>query len=429
MEGVHRGRFGGRAHASAPGVRQRRSVEAAPAAAAWLCDHSPLAGGPRPTPRRWLVERRAEDAGHHRADRRGAEQAGHPRDALLTAEAIPASPSEPASTAAVSGATVSDRPSANTQLGGEHVGDVVDVVPTRWNRSSPAAATSGPSAHEQARPVAVGEHRRSGARAGTSRASPAASRGRSAAACSRRSAAGTGSGTGTGSPAPHRGRTSRRCRPRSSGAGTAAAAASVRRRRLADDERDQQQHARRSASPRQRDSPNPSRGCSISANTVPAEARGAQQGRAEEVDPPPCTLSRGRRDRDHDQPRQTSTSGTLIRNTALQSESASSSPPTSGPRIPAIAPHAVQVPIAAAPLLLGKRVDDHRQRARHQQRPRAALQRPRRHQARRSWARARRPPRPPRSRPRRSRTRAARRRCRRASRRAGSASRASTGSR
>ena len=93
-------------------------------------------------------------------------------------------------------------------------------------------------------------------------------------------------------------------------------------------------------------SPKPSRGCSISANTVPASpvAASAAPGRSTRrlvrlasAGGIATTIS----------PQQTTTSGTLTKNTALQLDSASSSPPTSGPRIPAIAPHAVQLPIAA----------------------------------------------------------------------------------
>ena len=126
---------------------------------------------------------------------------------------------------------------------------------------------------------------------------------------------------------------------------------------------------------------------------------------------------------------QTAASGMLIRKIQRHEPIASSSPPASGPSTPAIAPHAVQLPIAPPRSDSGERVHDHRQRARHEQRARDALQRARGHQHadRRRRARTRATPR--RSRRPRSRTPAARHTGRRASRRPGSASRASADSR
>ena len=93
-------------------------------------------------------------------------------------------------------------------------------------------------------------------------------------------------------------------------------------------------------------SPNPSRGCSISANTVHAKPEAAQGG-AEEVDPSPLHLSGGRRDGDRDQPQADEHERHVDEEHRPPIRDREQLAPTSGPRIPAIAPHAVQLPIAA----------------------------------------------------------------------------------
>ena len=78
--------------------------------------------------------------------------------ALLTPEAIPACErSAPASTAAVSGATVIDSPSANTSSAGQHFGDVVDLHADALEQQQPDRGHQRPGTHEQARAEAVGE--------------------------------------------------------------------------------------------------------------------------------------------------------------------------------------------------------------------------------------------------------------------------------
>src|ERR1039458_9352449 len=74
------------------------------------------------------------------------------------------------------------------------------------------------------------------------------------------------------------------------------------------------------------------------------------------------------------------TSGTLIRKIHRQEAIASSSPPASGPSTPKIAPHAGPAADRLSPLGRRKGVDDHSQRAGHEQRAKDALHRPRRHQ-------------------------------------------------
>ncbi len=70
--------------------------------------------------RQAAVEVAHERARHGRPDRRGPEQAGDARDRVVDARGDPrlGNGSAPASTAAVSGATVIARPSANTSSAG-----------------------------------------------------------------------------------------------------------------------------------------------------------------------------------------------------------------------------------------------------------------------------------------------------------------------
>ena len=149
--------------------------------------------------------------------------------------------------------------------------------------------------------MAVGERAEAAREQEHARASPAASPVRSAAACSRRSAAGTGPGTGTGSEA----------RIEREGLDVAG-------REVAVAEQPQRQHRFGGPSPRARRTrrsnstppisvpltaglEKPSRGCSISAKTVPREARAASAAPGMSTLRPACRPDRGR-DRDHDQP-------------------------------------------------------------------------------------------------------------------------------
>ena len=303
--------------------------------------------------------------------------------ALLTPEAIPACEvSAPASTAAVSGATVIDSPSANTSSAGQHFGEVVDVHADALEQQQPARRHERPGAHEQARAEAVGE------RAEAAREDEHHERHRQrreaalAAACSRRSAAGTARGRRTGSRGPRTSRTSRRCpaeklRRRNSPSGSIGSRA-----------RDSySRNATSSATPAISGTSTagldqPSRGCSISANTGPprpsahssapvqvdAGARRACAAPARGI-----TMQDQRdagdheRDVDQEDPAPRARSRAARRRRAARARRRSRPTPSS-------------VPIARAALVLGERVDDHRERARHEQRAGDALQRARGHQ-------------------------------------------------
>ena len=69
------------------------------------------------------------------------------------------------------------------------------------------------------------------------------------------------------------------------------------------------------------------------------------------------------------------TNGTLMAKIQRQLAVSTSQPPSSGPMTMAIPDHAVHEPIAAAALVRREGRDDHRQRARRQQRAEHALQR------------------------------------------------------
>ncbi len=81
------------------------------------------------------------------------------------------------------------------------------------------------------------------------------------------------------------------------------------------------------------------------------------------------------RDDGQDQSDQAMHEGDIHQEDQRQEASASSSPPASGPSTPAIAPMPSSCRSRPAALLAAEGVDDHRQRARNQQRPRHALQR------------------------------------------------------
>ena len=109
--------------------------------------------------RRWRERVAGERAGDDDADDGDADSPATRAIALLIAEAMPASVSSAsASTVAVSGATVIESPSEKTSSAGSR-SVRYEVVDARQRRNSriPAAASSGPRAHEQPRPVAVGE--------------------------------------------------------------------------------------------------------------------------------------------------------------------------------------------------------------------------------------------------------------------------------
>ena len=198
-------------------------------------------------------------------------------------------------------------------------------------------------------------------------------------------------------------------------------------RRSCQDERREQRDARRSPGTHTCGLPQPTTGWRISASTGPASPKNVSSA------PSQSTGARAPRARAGGTATATSTSvtstnGTLIAKIQRHEAASTSQPPTSGPITVAIPDHAVHEPIAAPRSSGRERGDDHRQRARRQQRAEHALQRAagdqhldgRRQRAERARRR--------RSRRRRSRTPAARRRGRRASRRRGSASRASAGS-
>ena len=174
--------------------------------------------GAEADPAQVRLQRRAEDRGHHRSDGGGPEQAGDAGHGVVDRRGDPGLPLRAGEHRRRQRRHGQRQAEREHELGREHVGDVVEVVPDALEQEQAGGGHERPEAHEQARPVAVGEH------AEATREQEHHERHRqrreadSAAACSPRSAAGTGPGTGTGSPAPRRGRTSPRCRRRSSGA-------------------------------------------------------------------------------------------------------------------------------------------------------------------------------------------------------------------
>ena len=81
--------------------------------------------------------------------------------ALLIPEAIPAcSSSASASTVAVSGATVAERPSREQEQRRQQLGQVVGVRADAQHQQLPGRGHQRPAAHERPRPVAVGERAR-----------------------------------------------------------------------------------------------------------------------------------------------------------------------------------------------------------------------------------------------------------------------------
>ena len=92
--------------------------------------------------------------------------------------------------------------------------------------------------------------------------------------------------------------------------------------------------------------PQPRRGCSISANTGPANPAAHSSAPGTSTLRPPVRRGAARGTTNRISHTQTIASGMLMMNSHRHEPIASSSPPASGPSTPAIAPHAVQLPIA-----------------------------------------------------------------------------------
>ncbi len=98
----------------------------------------------------------------------------------------------------------------------------------------------------------------------------------------------------------------------------------------------------------------PSRGCSISANTGPASPAAHSIAPMKSTRRPPRSRAVPAGITVRISTTQPAASGTFTRNTMRHEATASSSPPASGPSTPAIAPHAVQLPIAGPRSASGK---------------------------------------------------------------------------
>ena len=90
----------------------------------------------------------------------------------------------------------------------------------------------------------------------------------------------------------------------------------------------------------------PSRGCSISANTDPPSPAAHSSAPGRSTRRPPGSRGAALGTATRISTTQAAARGMLIRKISRQEPIGSSSPPTSGPSTPAIAPHAVQLPIA-----------------------------------------------------------------------------------